>query len=91
MNLLILRIFVSFLNSDITNKSVYQVNMIEETKDEQKNFLKRVEIKTMQKDIIRLREAETLSERERIASLKTAEEAKKEKLEQQKMKRDSGN
>ena len=49
--------------------------------DKKLEYLKREEIRTMQKDIARLREAEAQKEREIIAKLKTGEEAKKEKEE----------
>ena len=45
--------------------------------EEKKEFLKREEIRTMAKDLSRLREAEAQKEREKIASLKTAEEIKR--------------
>jgi len=48
--------------------------MPEEIEGELKEFLKRGEIRTMQKDIARLREIEAQRERERIAVLKTKEE-----------------
>ncbi|MDI6591553.1 MAG: hypothetical protein QME61_01240 [Patescibacteria group bacterium] len=47
--------------------------------EEKKEFLKREEIKTMAKDIARLREAEAQKERERIAALKIEEEKKEER------------
>ena len=46
-------------------------------KEEKKEFLKRKEIRTMQKDIARLREIEAEKERERIAALKLEEEEKR--------------
>jgi hypothetical protein len=55
---------------------------------EKKELLKRVEIRTMQKDIIKLREAEVLTERERIAGLKTEEEAKREREKMEELKRE---
>ena len=42
-------------------------------------FFKREDIRTMQKDILRLREKEAVSERERLARLKTKEEIEREK------------
>ncbi|KPJ71240.1 hypothetical protein AMJ50_02855 [Parcubacteria bacterium DG_74_3] len=45
--------------------------MPEKSKDEKLEFLKREEIRTMQKDIARLRESEAQKERERIAALKS--------------------
>ena len=50
-----------------------------EEKEEKLEFLKREEIKTMQKDIAALREVEAQKERERIAVIKT--DAGKEKTE----------
>ena len=50
--------------------------MPEEIKEE-KDLLERKEIRTMRKDIARLREIEAQKERERIAGLKTAEEIRK--------------
>lgn len=50
--------------------------MPEEIKEE-KELLERKEIRTMRKDIARLREIEAQKERERIAGLKTAEEIRK--------------
>lgn len=44
--------------------------MPEKSKDEKLEFLRREEIRTMQKDIARLRESEAQKERERIAALK---------------------
>lgn len=48
-------------------------------KEEKLELLKRGEIRTMQKDIERLREKEAQKERERIAALKTEEEERKER------------
>lgn len=45
--------------------------------EEKKEFLEREEIRTMAKDLSRLMEAEAQKEKERIASLKTAEEIKR--------------
>jgi len=53
-----------------------QIPKPEEIKEE-KEFLAREEIKTMQKDIARLREIEAKKERERIAALKAKEEKPK--------------
>lgn len=47
--------------------------------EEKKEFLRREEIKTMTKDVSKLREAEAQKERERMAVLKTEEEARKER------------
>ncbi|MFH1423433.1 MAG: glycoside hydrolase family 3 N-terminal domain-containing protein [Candidatus Nealsonbacteria bacterium] len=46
---------------------------------EEKDFLAREEIKTMEKDISRLRETEARQEREKVAGIKTAEEITKQK------------
>lgn len=46
-----------------------------------KEFLKRAEIRTMRKDLLRLREADSLRERDKIAQIKTIEE---QRMEQQK-------
>ena len=56
-----------------------QISNPNEKKDEKLEFLKREEIRTMQKDIARLREIEAQKERERIAALKIEEKTKKEK------------
>jgi len=46
---------------------------------EEKDFLVREEIKTMEKDMSKLREAEARQERSRISHIKTAEEIIREK------------
>jgi len=56
--------------------------------EEKEAFLKKGEIRTMQKDIIRLQEEEVLTERERIARLKTGKEAEIEKKEKEKEKKE---
>ena len=43
-----------------------------------KEFLKRAEIRTMRKDLLALREADSLKEREKIATIKTLEEQETE-------------
>jgi len=43
-----------------------------------KEFLKRVEIRTMKKDLLKLREADSLKERDKIAKIKTLEEQMQE-------------
>jgi len=48
--------------------------------EEKKEFLKREEIKTMQKDIAKFREIEAQKERERIAALKTEEKKVPERI-----------
>jgi hypothetical protein len=45
--------------------------MVQEPQEEKKEFLKRGEIKTMAKDIARLREIESQKEREKISSIDT--------------------
>jgi hypothetical protein len=47
--------------------------MVEEIEEEKLEFLKREEIRTMQKDIAALREIEAQKERERVAEIKTEE------------------
>lgn len=44
-----------------------------------KDFLKRAEIRTMRKDLLKLREADSLKERDKIAKIKTLEEQLEEK------------
>ncbi len=56
-------------------------------KNQKKEFFKREDIKTMQKDISQLREQEAEKEREKIAALKTAEETRIEREKQEKIKR----
>lgn len=60
---------------------------MEKEENKKLELLKREEIKTMAKDIARLREEEAKKEREKIVTLKTEEEAKieKEKLERKKL------
>lgn len=49
--------------------------MVTETEEIQaKEFLKRAEIRTMKKDLLKLRESDALKERDKIASIKTLEE-----------------
>ena len=48
------------------------VTQDEET--EAKDFLKRAEIRTMKKDLLKLREVDSLKERDKIATIKTLEE-----------------
>jgi hypothetical protein len=50
-----------------------------EENDKKMEYLKRGEVKTMEKDLSRLREAEAQRERERIARLRVEEEKKQEK------------
>jgi hypothetical protein len=54
---------------------------------EKKEFLEREEIRTMQKDITRLRELEARGERKRIATLKTGEEERKKTARLKKLER----
>lgn len=53
--------------------------MVDQPKEEKLEFLKREEIKTMAKDLARLREEEARKERERIIRLKTEQEARRER------------
>jgi len=53
------------------------VTQDEET--EAKDFLKRAEIRTMKKDLLKLREVDSLKERDKIATIKTLEEQLEEK------------
>ncbi len=62
----------------MANISTNTLTKIEETQT--KEFLSRAEIRTMRKDIQRLRESVALKERDRIVKLKTPEEEKLEKL-----------
>jgi len=50
-----------------------------EEKDEKLEYLKRGEVKTMQKDVAELREKEAKQEREKISQIKTEEEMQREK------------
>jgi len=50
-----------------------------EEKDEKLKYLKRDEVKTMQKDIAKLREVEAGQEREKVSQIKTEEELLKER------------
>ena len=52
--------------------------MPDETNNKKSQFLKREEIRTMEKDTARLREQEAEVARERIAKMKTEEESKME-------------
>lgn len=58
-----------------------------------KEFLKRAEIRTMKKDLLKLREADSLKERNKIANIKTLEEQQAEQqkkfAEQEKLKEES--
>jgi len=54
--------------------------MPEENREEKLEFLKREEIRTMQKDIARLREMEAQKERERVAALKIEAEKKEKEV-----------
>lgn len=58
-----------------------------------KEFLKRAEIRTMRKDLLKLREADSLKERDKIATIKTLEEQqaeqKKKFEEQEKLREES--
>jgi len=58
------------MNQETNQKKVE--NLIEQK--EEKDFLAREEVKTMQKDMSRLREIEARRERERVAKIKTEEE-----------------
>ena len=62
--------------------------MPEEIK-EKKEFLARGEVRTMQKDIERLREEEARKERERIAALKTEEEVRMEREKVERIRREA--
>ncbi len=63
-------------------------NLSAAPKEEKLEFLKRKEIKTMQKDIARLREKEAQKERERITALKTTEEIREREERLEKLRRD---
>jgi len=63
--------------------------MAEEIEEKKLEFLKREEIRTMQRDIARLREAEAHKARERVAGLKTGEEEKAEKGKVERVKREA--
>lgn len=52
--------------------------MSDETDNKKQQYIKREEVRTMEKDIARLRESEAETAREKIAELKTGEEAAKE-------------
>ncbi|MGD0577187.1 MAG: hypothetical protein ABSA74_03880, partial [Candidatus Staskawiczbacteria bacterium] len=51
-----------------------------------KEFLKRAEIRTMRKDLLSLREADSLKERNKIATIKTLEEQQAEEAKKQQAK-----
>lgn len=51
---------------------------------EAKEFLKRAEVRTMRKDLQKLRESDALTEKDKIIKSKTAEEEKLEKLQKEK-------
>jgi hypothetical protein len=51
----------------------------QEEETQAKEFLKRAEIRTMKKDLLQLREADSLKEREKIATIKTLDEQLEEK------------
>ncbi|OGZ78198.1 MAG: hypothetical protein A2358_02520 [Candidatus Staskawiczbacteria bacterium RIFOXYB1_FULL_37_44] len=54
--------------------------MVTETEELQaKEFLKRAEIRTMRKDLLKLRESDALKERDKIATIKTLEEQLEER------------
>jgi len=57
--------------------------------DKKMEYLKRGEIKTMEKDISRLREIEAQKERERIAQLRAAEELRKEREREEKARQEA--
>jgi len=60
------------------NKNIKNlVEKREEEKKEEKEFLSRGEIKTMEKDVSNLREDQAAQQRERVAKIKTEEELKK--------------
>lgn len=61
--------------------------MVKETNQKEELF-QRGEIRTMQKDIIRLREEEVLAERERIVALRTEEEIRREREKREELKRE---
>ena len=63
------------MNQDNNQKKTE--NLIDQK--EEKDFLAREEIKTMEKDISRLRETEADRERERVSRIKTAEEIARDK------------
>lgn len=48
----------------------------QEEEQQARDFLKRAEIKTMRKDLLKLREADSLKERDKIAKIETIEEQK---------------
>lgn len=58
-------------------------------KQEKLEYLEREEIRTMQKDIAKLRELEAKKEREKIGKIKTEEEVKKEGERQERAKREA--
>jgi len=55
-----------------------------EEKDKKLEYLQREEVKTMEKDVAKLREAGAQKERQRVSELKTTQEAQKEKERQEK-------
>lgn len=59
---------------------------IPEEKEERLEFLKREEIRTMKKDIEKLREVEAEKEKERITALESEKEIKKEEVEKEEVK-----
>lgn len=60
-----------------------------EPKEEKLEFLKREEVRTMAKDLARLREQEAKKERERIAKLKTEKEARLERERLEKLRKEA--
>ncbi|MBA7626863.1 hypothetical protein ES703_34321 [subsurface metagenome] len=55
-----------------------------EEKDKKLEYLQREEVRTMQKDVAKLREAGAQKERQRVSELKTAQESQKERERQEK-------
>jgi len=55
-----------------------------EEKDKKLEYLQREEVKTMEKDVAKLREAGAQEERQRVSELKTTQEAQKERERQEK-------
>lgn len=62
------------------NKNTAEQKEGKEEKEEEKEFLAREEVKTMKKDIAKIRETEAHKERERLSKIKTAEEAERERI-----------
>ena len=60
-------------------KNTYYSYMATQIEEQQaRDFLKRAEIKTMRKDLLKLREADSLKERDKIAQIKTLDEQRAE-------------